>query len=44
MNRSDETPIPKDQLLDERDTSRVPEEQEEGSSQGQLARREEEVF
>ena len=48
MNRSDETPIPKDQLLDERererDTSRVPEGQEEGSSQGQLARREEEVF
>ena len=46
MNRSDETPIPKDQLLDvrERETSRVPEEQEEGSSQGQLARREEEVF
>ena len=44
MNRSDETPIPKDQLLDERDTPRVPEEQEESSSQGQLAHRQEEVF
>ena len=40
MNRSEETPIPKDQLLDERETHHgVPEEQEEGSSQGQLAHR-----
>ena len=46
MNRSEEIPIPKDQLLDERETHThgVPEEQEEGSSQGQLAHRKEEVF
>ena len=39
MNPSEETP--KDQLLDERDTHGVPEGQEEGSSQGQLAHRKE---
>ena len=39
MNRSETTPIPKDQLLDERerDSHGVPEEQKEGSTQGQLA-------
>ena len=39
MNRSETTPIPKDQLLDERETHPhgVPEEQKEGSPQGQLA-------
>ena len=38
MNRSETTPIPKDQLLDdERDSHGVPGEQEEGSPQGQLA-------
>ena len=45
MQRSETTPVLQDQLLDEREThTRYQKSKEEGSPQGQLAHREEEVF